>query len=176
MNVIDCCKTNLYDTATTADDALVIMRNTYNGANWIAGADLHHALLGRGLGGGVAYKGTICNEEYGFGVSSGMRGLSRTGGFVDVDSSTIWELYVFTHGELQHHHVCFVLVYICCSYHCLLMPLQCTFQTHKEIGHNFGCKLHIFYYCLCCLLCFSNSIICSWPFNIFCIFLSWSYP
>ena len=44
------------------------------------GVDLHHALLRRDLGGGLAWVGKICSPYWGFGLSTGIRGdMSRIG-------------------------------------------------------------------------------------------------
>jgi hypothetical protein len=51
--------------------------------------DLHHALLRRDLGGGIAYLGTICNSNYGFGVSSGI-----VGNFVSMGNAAVWDIFV----------------------------------------------------------------------------------
>ena len=58
--------------------------------------DLHHALLGRDVGGGIAYPGTICNSRYGFGLSSNLKGS-----FEALDLATMWDLSVMMH-EIGH--------------------------------------------------------------------------
>ena len=73
--------------------------------HWAAGMrgirrSLSHFLTFRGLGGGVAWVGTICNYDYGFGLSSGVGG-----GFPyplrDRDNRN-WPLFVTAH-ELGHN-------------------------------------------------------------------------
>jgi hypothetical protein len=56
--------------------------------------DLHHALLGRDLGGGIAYLGTICNSNFGFGVSSGIEG-----NFVSMGNAVVWDISVVSSTE-----------------------------------------------------------------------------
>ena len=35
---------------------------------------LHHAVVARYLGGGIAYIDTVCDKDWGFGVTSGLSG------------------------------------------------------------------------------------------------------
>lgn len=73
LHVLHIAKTTIYDGQTTTSGALDIMMNQYSNANaWhytdsVTGEtpDLHHAILGRSLGGGVAYVSAICNSQYG---------------------------------------------------------------------------------------------------------------
>ncbi|KAL7533144.1 hypothetical protein ACHAXR_005066, partial [Thalassiosira sp. AJA248-18] len=86
----------------TAAEALFRMRDIYGSygdtSQWhFPGADLQHALLGRNLGGGVAWKGFICSPDLGYGVSSGIEGT-----FQSMDSWVIWDMMVFMH-ELGHN-------------------------------------------------------------------------
>lgn len=71
--------TTRYDGATGTSDALAILRAAKQGANWPAGADLTHALIGRSLGGGIAYRGVICSTGYGFGISANLSGTYQQG-------------------------------------------------------------------------------------------------
>ncbi|KAL7507478.1 hypothetical protein ACHAXN_004659 [Cyclotella atomus] len=88
---------NLYDSATGTKEALVIMKGKYGGSNWhTQGVDLQHALLGRELGGGIAYIGTLCNSDYGFGLTSGIMG-----DFKSLDQRVVWDLKAFMH-EMGH--------------------------------------------------------------------------
>ena len=63
---------DLNDNYISADDAfgaLDIMRDKYGGPEWHhEGIDLHHAILGNQMGGGVAYIGALCSSRYGFGI------------------------------------------------------------------------------------------------------------
>ncbi|KAL7502085.1 hypothetical protein ACHAXN_000168, partial [Cyclotella atomus] len=88
---------NLYDSATGTKDALTLMKDKYGGSNWhTQGVDLQHALLGRELGGGIAYIGTLCNSHYGFGLTSGI-----FGDFNSLDQRVVWDLKAFMH-EMGH--------------------------------------------------------------------------
>ena len=51
--------------------------------------DLHHALLGKSIGGGRAGKGVICDPSLGFGMSSSLKG-----NFVSMDNAVVWDIYV----------------------------------------------------------------------------------
>jgi hypothetical protein len=59
--------------------------------------DLHHALLSKNLGGGIAYVSTICNHDYGFGLSAGL-----SGSFQSMGNALVWDMYVFMH-EIGHN-------------------------------------------------------------------------
>lgn len=88
----------VYDSSTSTSDALSIMRATYAASSWhTAGIDLHHALLGKGLGGGIAYVGVLCRSDYGYGLTA-----SIGGGFVSLDYRVVWDLVAFMH-ELGHN-------------------------------------------------------------------------
>lgn len=92
--------TNYYDAATGTSDALSKMRTQYSslGFNYdsmfpgVSGHDLHHALLGKSLGGGIAYIGVLCNTAYGFGLSA-----SLSGGYTSMDNSVVWDMMVTMH-------------------------------------------------------------------------------
>jgi hypothetical protein len=51
--------------------------------------NLHHALLGKNMGGGIAYLGAICRSDYGFGVSTGI-----VGNFVSLGNAVVWDMVV----------------------------------------------------------------------------------
>ena len=94
-------ETTVYDsinyTPTATSEALNLMRQTdANNARFGNGSDdidLHHALLGKNLGGGLAHVGTVCNSVYGFGVSTGI-----IGNMVNTNlGQTYWDIYVFAH-------------------------------------------------------------------------------
>lgn len=64
------------------------MRSIYAQSTWHhEGADLHHAMLGRSLGGGVAYLSQICSPSYGFAVSG-----SLSGSFSSMEASAVWDM------------------------------------------------------------------------------------
>ena len=87
----------LYDSSSSTHEALTNMQNNYGGNGWhTANVDLQHALLGHNLGGGIAYIGTLCNSNYGFGLTAGL-----TGDFTSLDQRVVWDLKAFMH-EIGH--------------------------------------------------------------------------
>ena len=83
------------DSEINMKTALDTMIATYGRTSWHYTSpsgikpDLHHALLGKDLGGGVAYVGVICNPGVGFGVSGGI-----SGAFVSMGNAAIWDMTV----------------------------------------------------------------------------------
>ena len=75
------------------------MLDTYGstGSFAVPGTDLHYALLGRDLGGGMSTKGELCNPARAFGVSSGIAGTMAN----VMSGSMYWDVYVLAH-ELGH--------------------------------------------------------------------------
>ena len=85
--------TSRYNNVNSALAGLDVMRNAWAGNKWSNNqVDLHHALLGKRLGGGVAYLGVVCNKNYGMGVSG-----SISGSFTSLDAETVWDAMVFMH-------------------------------------------------------------------------------
>jgi len=115
INIIQVNVENRYDNASSTSAALDTLKAAYDGTNgvWTPGADLHHALLGRGLNGGIAYLSVICNSLYGFGVSAGI-----TGSYGGPGSPLVWDLVVFMH-ELGRESCCvlFLLADVWCTVH-----------------------------------------------------------
>eukprot|EP00804_Cyclotella_cryptica_P008412 CCRYP_003932-RD/>CCRYP_003932-RD protein AED:0.26 eAED:0.31 QI:423/0.87/0.88/1/0.5/0.33/9/0/936 len=88
----------LYDSTVSTSDALGIMRSNYGGSTWhTEGVDVQHAMLGKGLGGGIAYIGVLCNSGWGFGLTAGL-----SGNFVSLDQRVVWDLKSFMH-EIGHN-------------------------------------------------------------------------
>lgn len=91
-----------YDSATGTGDALGILENTYSAyysKPWpSSNPDLIHAILGRSLGGGVAYLGQICSKSWGLGVSAGIAGNYD----IDDPKAMVWDITVIAH-ELGHN-------------------------------------------------------------------------
>jgi hypothetical protein len=90
-----------YDGASSTSNALSIMRSIYATGSWTSpwhypGTDIHHALLGKSLGGGIAYIGVLCNSEYGYGLSA-----SLSGGFVSMSNSVVWDMKVVSTSYMQ---------------------------------------------------------------------------
>jgi hypothetical protein len=97
VNVVKVVLTANYDDITSSTAALDHMESIFGGTKWHYtdgnGIDLHHALLGRSIGGGVASLGAVCNPQSGFGVSSGVDGNKN-----NIDGYVYWDLYVIAHG------------------------------------------------------------------------------
>ena len=51
--------------------------------------DLHHALLSKNLGGGIAYIGVICNSTVGFGLSAEL-----SGDYLNIGNAIVWDILV----------------------------------------------------------------------------------
>jgi len=76
--------------------------------------DLHHALLSKSLGGGLAYVGVICNSETGFGLTADISGSYQSMGNAVVWDMSVVSLLVWYWMKAQT----FMRFYIClhCSY------------------------------------------------------------
>ncbi len=73
------------------------------GANtWPASADLAHFLSGANIGGGRAYLGVICNQNFGFGVSGNLRANINWSTWTGNASAIAWDFIVVAH-ELGHN-------------------------------------------------------------------------
>ena len=94
MTIVEIKETDLYDDAVDSKDAVDIMQNTYaNNTNWhTSGINLHIALLGKDLGGGIAYRGGVCKPNAGFAVSSGIIGTGT-----NVGQGMYWDIFVTAH-------------------------------------------------------------------------------
>ena len=94
LNVLHIDLNSNYDATTGTSAALTQMRNIYSsqGFSYYPGIDLHHALLSKNLGGGIAYLGVLCNSLYGFGLSA-----SLSGNFLSMDNAVVWDMMVFMH-------------------------------------------------------------------------------
>ncbi|KAL7517715.1 hypothetical protein ACHAWX_002611 [Stephanocyclus meneghinianus] len=104
LHVLHIAKTTLYDGQTSTSGALDVMYNQYSSQSWhyvdpITGEspDLHHAILYRSIGGGIAYLGTVCDSDYGYGVSAGIQGSMS-----DFGGEMFWDISVITH-EIGHN-------------------------------------------------------------------------
>eukprot|EP00804_Cyclotella_cryptica_P014971 CCRYP_000585-RA/>CCRYP_000585-RA protein AED:0.09 eAED:0.09 QI:277/1/1/1/1/1/9/288/735 len=105
LNVLHISKTSMYNTVGNVAQALQLMESTYGSStNWHytdpngQPPDLHHAILYRSLGGGIAYLGTVCNSRLGFAVSSGVQGS-----LTDINNGALyWDINVIAH-EVGHN-------------------------------------------------------------------------
>ena len=95
LNVLHINLNRNYDSAIDAEAALDTMVARYGRTSWHFTSpsgikpDLHHALLGKVLRGGMAYVGVICNPLGGFGVSGDI-----SGAFVSMGNAAIWDMIV----------------------------------------------------------------------------------
>ena len=95
VSVTEIKVTGIYDNASNATDALLIMQEKYGNdqGNWhVSAINLHHALLGKLKAEGVAYFDAICNSNFGFGVNGGV-----IGNIDDIGQGMFWDLNVFSH-------------------------------------------------------------------------------
>ena len=93
LNVFQMELTTRYNNIKNTMAGLDIMRSNWAGNKWSnSQVNLHHALLGKSLGGGVAYVGVVCNKNYGMGVST-----SISGSFSSMGAGVVWDSMVFTH-------------------------------------------------------------------------------
>ncbi len=70
--------------------------------NWPVSANLAHFISGASLGGGIAYINTLCNANYGFGVSGNISGTINWGSWTGAPGSFTWDFVVVAH-ELGHN-------------------------------------------------------------------------
>ncbi len=92
LNVVQISETNIFNNLGDGSirDALKLMRETYHGTvGKYKGAQLRHALLGKELGGGIAFTDTVCDSSWGFGISSGLRG--------EINNMDLYDVFVFAH-------------------------------------------------------------------------------
>lgn len=105
LHVLHISKTTIYDNESSTSGALNVMMNQYSDSSaWhysdpVTGEtpDLHHAILYKSLGGGIAYLSAVCNSGYGYGVSAGVKGSMQ-----DIGGEMFWDLTVVMH-ELGHN-------------------------------------------------------------------------
>ena len=95
LNVLHIDLNTNYNTATSTSTALSTMMSTYSRSSWHFTSptgvkpDLHHALLSKNLGGGIAYVGVICSSTNGFGLSASLSGSYRSMG-----NGVVWDMNV----------------------------------------------------------------------------------
>ena len=96
LNVLHIDLNSNYESAATSLEALQIMRSKFaRSGGWHYASpsgvqpDLHHALLSRDLGGGIAYLGGLCNPTYGFGLSG-----SLSGNYRGMGNALVWDMMV----------------------------------------------------------------------------------
>ena len=98
LNILHIVLNANYAASTSTSAALTQMRTLYSrtatqGWHYISPngikPDLHHAVLGKNLGGGIAYVSVICNSNYGFGLSA-----SLSGGYISMGNAVVWDMMV----------------------------------------------------------------------------------
>jgi hypothetical protein len=77
LNVVHIQEVKIFEPATDLRGGLLIMREKYDNTN-PDGVTLHHALLGKYIGGGIAFIDRVCDEKYGVRLSSGLEGRVAT--------------------------------------------------------------------------------------------------
>eukprot|EP00578_Thalassiosira_sp_NH16_P011646 CAMPEP_0181123866 /NCGR_PEP_ID=MMETSP1071-20121207/26152_1 /TAXON_ID=35127 /ORGANISM="Thalassiosira sp., Strain NH16" /LENGTH=744 /DNA_ID=CAMNT_0023209085 /DNA_START=18 /DNA_END=2252 /DNA_ORIENTATION=- len=100
LNIVHIQEQTFYDTLTTVKDALRMQRlhprpysvTSDSGPSVI----LHHAILGRHVGGGIAFIDSVCDDSWGYGVTSDV-----SGNLNDMDDKVLFDFFVLTH-ELGH--------------------------------------------------------------------------
>ena len=90
LNIVSITEQEFYDDLTTTKDALREIRlhprpNLDKNSKMI----LHHALLGRWVGGGVAFIDSICDEHWGWGVTSDISGRLE-----NVDELVLFDFFI----------------------------------------------------------------------------------
>ena len=74
------------------------MRTIYAASSWHyispegVWPDLHHALLSKSLGGGIAYKGVLCMSDFGYGLSGDL-----SGSYQSMDNAVVWDMMVVSY-------------------------------------------------------------------------------
>ncbi|KAL3780992.1 hypothetical protein ACHAWO_007453 [Cyclotella atomus] len=103
LNVVHVEETDRFDSQTNAKEALSLMRmqlglqsNSTYYKDSRSKFRLHHAVLGRYLGGGIAFIDSICDQDWGFGVTSDI-----SGNLENVDENVLFDFFIFIH-EVGH--------------------------------------------------------------------------
>lgn len=98
VNIVHIEEQTLYDTLTTTKEALRAQRlhprpHINNDGSHII---LHHAFLGRYVGGGIAFIDSICDDSWGYGVTSDISGKLS-----NIDELVLFDFFIVTH-EIGH--------------------------------------------------------------------------
>jgi len=100
LNIVSITEQTFYDELTTTKEALKAQRlhprPELEGDGSDSSIILHHALLGRWLGGGIAFIDSICDKQWGYGVTSDL-----SGNLNDIGSLVLFDFFILTH-ELGH--------------------------------------------------------------------------
>ena len=98
VNIVHIRETDIFDELTSTKSALKEMRlhprpDTIHSNSKII---LHHAMLGRYLGGGIAFIDSICDKQWGYGVTSDI-----SGSLTNLDELVLFDFFIITH-EIGH--------------------------------------------------------------------------
>ena len=86
-------------TSGALDEFMAYWRANMGGVN----RTLAHMLSGKGLGGGIAYIGVLCDTQYGYGLSANIDGNFSWDGDVTHDpADVVWDIIVVSH-EIGHN-------------------------------------------------------------------------
>ncbi|KAL7527967.1 hypothetical protein ACHAXR_004386, partial [Thalassiosira sp. AJA248-18] len=98
LNVVGIEETDIFESEDikTLRDGLRTMRHHYKGTMGSDGVNLVHAMLGKDMGGGIAFIDTVCDSSWGVGLSSGLRGIMD-----DLDEEAMHDAHMFAH-EIGH--------------------------------------------------------------------------
>lgn len=97
VNIVRIEETDFYDNIETTREALRARRLQGIKTNSNTNGDtkkitLYHAMLGRYIGGGIAFIDTICDSKWGFGVTSDLSGTLRS-----IDDDVLYDFFIFSH-------------------------------------------------------------------------------
>jgi hypothetical protein len=102
LNVHHVALSNYYSSSSIPSAALDIMRTQYAASSWHhAGTDVHHALLGKKMGGGIAYLGVLCNSQYGYGLSADL-----VGSYQSMGNAVVWDMMVVSFVVIVFYSSC----------------------------------------------------------------------
>lgn len=90
------------DSGGDAGDLLDEFRAAWAPSSWPVSADLAHFLSGASLGGGIAYVNALCSQNFGFGVSGSLHGMTNWTTWNFSPSVLSWDFVVVAH-ELGHN-------------------------------------------------------------------------
>ena len=86
----------MFESVDTLREGLQTMRQFYEDDMSDDGTSLRHALLGRDIGGGIAFVDAVCDSTWGVGLSSGLRGKID-----NLDEDAMYDVFMFSH-EIGH--------------------------------------------------------------------------
>ena len=95
LNAVHVQEVTYFGSAESLRDGLRLMREHYD-QHFPADVQLRHALLGKYIGGGIAFIDAVCDERYGVGLSSGLEGTINS-----LDEDAVYDLFIMMH-EIGH--------------------------------------------------------------------------